>query len=236
MNLGLSLGLAARAAIDYPATLNLTGWWRASYSTAPWVGSPSAGISASNNLVLGSEPGTGTIVNGYAPAGFDGVSDYLLTAATTATLMSQSLYSWVILAKAASAEAPAGTNPKFIAETSAVYDMPFSTSGVSWRHVDAGGTTRTVGPLACSVGVYHLITAGYDGANIFLNVDGVDATPFACTNLFNLLTNQVRVGRGAGTSHFMPADILEIMVAAQDLRPSIPKIRSYVDARYGLSI
>ena len=62
-----------------PATLALTGWWRGSYDgSGTWSGTASAGSSGTRSLVeLTNKPSSGTAVNGFNPATFDGVNDKL---------------------------------------------------------------------------------------------------------------------------------------------------------------
>jgi hypothetical protein len=68
---------ASGGAVFDPATLSLTGWWRAAYAGSPWAPTASAGTSGTANRDLGVDsgaatPSVGTALNGLDTADFDG--------------------------------------------------------------------------------------------------------------------------------------------------------------------
>jgi len=91
-------GVAAGAPVFDPATLSLTGWWRASFSGSNPAGVASAGSSGSNNLSNGSNPpaATGTL-NGLTVADFDGTNDEYAGAAFSTYWATSAWSGWVLV-------------------------------------------------------------------------------------------------------------------------------------------
>lgn len=108
---GLALGMGGRvdAGLD-PSSLALTGWYRASYSGAPWVGTASAGTSGAKSATSpGSAPTVGTAVNGKTPALYNGTTEYLRDIVSTGPdYISTTKYRVVMLIEPGTLSAPAG--------------------------------------------------------------------------------------------------------------------------------
>jgi hypothetical protein len=101
---GLTLNvLNSTAATVYPfdrASLALTGFVK-NFSTVPWVGTASAGISgesSQNFVTAGVDPDVGSALNGFGTADFNGTNDYLeTTALVNAFYSSTALSGWALV-------------------------------------------------------------------------------------------------------------------------------------------
>lgn len=89
---------ASAAASFDPATLSLTGWWRASFSGSNPAGVASAGSSGSNNLSNGANPPTATgTLNGLTVADFDGTNDEYAGAAFSTYWTTTAWSGWALV-------------------------------------------------------------------------------------------------------------------------------------------
>lgn len=81
----------AKGGNNGPASLPLTGWWRAPFSAVPWVGTKSAGPSLGANLIRGAVetdlPTVSTTINGLAPATFANDNTSLRTESSKHTFL-----------------------------------------------------------------------------------------------------------------------------------------------------
>lgn len=235
------------AAVFDPATLSLSGWWRADYAGSPWAGTASAGASSGRNLSSGSPATTGTAVNGKVPASFDGSSLYLSDSSTAlSSFVTTSAYSVVLVVKPKSTTFVHDTTNRYnelslLAETGtggAYLGVGFSSSGFSAYHFDGGYT----GPeTAASLDNWHIVAARYDGTNLKIRVDSgsdvseakssVSGSPGTGSSRISIGLNYILTGNGQN------AEFLEVMLAPSYLsNADYSNIRSYVNSRYGLSL
>lgn len=225
---------------DAPSLLTLSGWWRADYDgSAPWVGEASAGSSGGRNLSLGSEPGTGTVVNSKTPPGFNGTSEYL--AETTLTMnnyFTAAAYTAVVLVKPTSAPAPHAqvyNNDMFIATIPIYFGICWSTSGVKAFHYD--GAYKETAWVACAADAYAMVHVTYDGTNISLAVNNGAPVTIAAGNILNLSGVNLNVSRGGDTISYAAEDVLEVITAPSVLNgTALSDIKSYFNSRYALSL
>ncbi len=223
-----------------PATLALSGWWRASYAGSPWTPTASAGGSGSNgNLTEGTNPpstSAGT-VNGYTGADFDGVNDVISNATAITTMVSDSSGSLVSLFNADTAFADPGSTsfylePSLISSATSRLAMGFSTAGVSLGTYNGGGwnSIRT----ACATGGWHLAQARWNTTDIEVRVDSGSWVTTA--RALVLAGGSVQVGQNYDVG-FFDGKILETMTAPARLSDTdFANLVSYVDARYALSL
>lgn len=219
-----------------PATLPLTGWWRAGFAV-PWVGVASAGTSKGHDLAEATNPPiASTPINGLAPAGFDGVNDVL--GSTVPVNMYLSTTGWEAhgLFSADSAKPyVAGTAynfPTLLGDNSAGdFYIAFSSAGVMAGHWDNAVFREIVAP--CPTGGLHTFDAWFDGAKLNLSIDGAAPVTPVPTGTPNFGTGLLRIGTNfAGTATF-DGRIVEIMLAAKVLdAPARAGIRSYFNYRY----
>lgn len=227
------------AAVFDPATLALSGWWRASYTGSPWAANASAGVSATTGALVtaGSDPTTGTAQNSLTPAAFASASSqYLTNTATADTLFNGTAGTIVALFYGVSAVAPTGN--KY--DDAAIYvdagiantALTYTTSG--FGAVSADGAIQSV-YVAAATGSYHLAMMRWNGSVLGLTVDSAaESTTPAGT--MTLGAGTVSVGQGYLGGSYIEGRILELMTSAADLSASYSDIKSYVNSRYALSL
>lgn len=226
-----------------PATLSLTGWWRASYGGSPWTPTASAGSSGSNgNLTKTAdpaEPAVGSAVNGFTPADFDGSNDALAGTAADTALFTGAAGSIVVLFYADAATADSGNwygNPQLLGHngTSGRVGVGFSDAGVVAGYYD--GSSHLYLAAAASTGAWHLGQVKWDSSNLKVRVDS-GAWQTLGAGAASLVGDTLRVGPDFLTSQHFNGKILEIMTAASALSDdNFNNIKSYVNTRYALSL
>lgn len=241
---GHSLGVGGRAGkkriVDssFPASLSLTGWWRASYSGSPWVGTASAGSSGSRDLTEATNPpATGSALNGLTPADFDGVND-LLTNATTLTdyITASAYFGWVLFNADTVSGGSAFNGPNIIADTGgfwgvAVFDLGGTPTVGPW-HWD-GGAKNALATI--STGAWNLACWRYDGVDIRLKLNSGSIVTTAAGSV-STLTGTMEVGNGF-SAIFIDGRVAEIgLMASAGTDALFDDIRSYVNTRYALSL
>ncbi len=241
MKLGLSLDLhgprGATAAFD-PATLALTGWWRASYAGAPWAATASAGTSLANGgLTTNSDdPTVGTTQNGYAPADFNGSGNNLRNVTDITSFATTTASTIVALFRADTAAAPTGNiydDASLFIDANADYGLSFTTSGVGGFATAGVYKSKYV---ACATGAYHLVMMRHNGVNLGMTLDSAAEVTSVCGTL-TALSGNIDTGRGYGAAHFFDGRILELMIAGVALSDGdYANIRGYVNTRYGLAL
>ncbi len=223
-----------------PANLPLTGWWRASYAGSPWEGNPSAGGSDGRSLAESTNaPTVGSAVNGLTPAAFNGVDTILNSDAYVETLLPATECSGAVLFYANSAAAPAGVaydDPALLSEQYA-FSFTFCSAGLGYAWYDTAWNSPH--RVACSTGAWHLGQFRFDGSNFELRVDSGSWSSFAeGTRDVIPSTYSMRVGYAELSSAvYFDGSILEIMTSGVALADDeFDSIKSYVNARYGLSL
>jgi hypothetical protein len=221
------------ASVFDPATLALTGWWRADYSASPWNGIASASSSGGRNLTEATNPPTaGTSQNGKVPAAFNGTNSELSNATAMSTMLSASTFTLFALFRATTAQAAGSpfAEPLLFGDTGGNVGMTFTTSGVGAFCYGGGTPLRS----ACGTGAYHCAMMRLVGGTMGVKVDSNAEATATETNLVTL-TGTVRVSRG-NSGGFFDGRILEILVAATDLTASYTNIKSYFNSRYALAL
>jgi hypothetical protein len=246
IGLGLGLGLGGRAggvAVFDPATLALTGWWRADsttgYVSGTWDGAASAGSSGSRDLTEATNPpGTGTAYGGHTAADFDGTNDRLATALTLNDFINNNAFSIgaIFEIDAAFADAGAGsryTHPQFFTDTTdAYFGFGFSTGGVNLS-CNASATERVV---ACGTGAIHCAQGKYDGTTLSLRVDSGARSTVLSTGPAGL-AGTMAMGRNYTATNFINGRIIELYVTDLTLSDdSEDDFKEYWNARYGTSL
>lgn len=236
-----SVGGAPGSAYD-PATADQTGWWRASFSASPWVGTASAGTSLGRDLAEATNPpAAGAALNGLTPADFDGTND-LLVGATMATFFNDNSWAGSVLvfpdvAGTADAVTPYTEPGVFGASSFANGGLGFSTDGMRiWRlNAAAAGYENAV--VACPTGSWSLIQWKGDGATIQIRRNGGAWVSSACVNPFAFIGN-LNVGKGHDTlGAHLNGKIADLLLT--DRVPGdteFNNIKLYANARYGLAL
>lgn len=233
-----------------PATLTLTGWWRASYAGSPWAGTASAGSSGSRNLTEGTNPpATGSALNGLTPADCDGSNDQLSNALATNNFITTAAYSVAVLFNADTADADAGastfyTNRGLVfasgGTNGGIWGVTHTTSGVRAGHWN--GATWNSAIKAASTAAWHLTIVTYDGTNISVWVDDVTnsgAVSVAHGNVDagSIASDVLRIGTQYNQAAFFDGKITEVMLAQVAWSETDrTNIKSYINSRYALSL
>lgn len=221
-----------------PATLTLTGWWRAGFMVSPWKGIASAGTSLGRDLAEATNPPVAaTPINGFAPASFDGMNDQLLSVTAVNAYLSTTGWEVHGLISADSARPYAAGMPyAFPAiltdNTAGDFYIAFSSAGVIAGHYDGVSFKEIV--AACPTGGIHTFQAWFDGTKLNLSVDnGAPAVPVT-TGVPIFGVGALRMGLNYAGAAGFDGNIVEIMIAAKVLDdPSRKGIRAYFNKRYG---
>jgi hypothetical protein len=226
-----------------PATFSLTGWWRGSYSASPWTGTASAGASGSRNLSEATNPpAAGAAVNGFTPADFDGTNDLLASAATVANFFGASSTGWsgwvLVNADTLAADNSYNAEPLLLGDNGGNLAVTLATSGArltSWTSAPAVITT----PYAAfgSTGTYRLVQFRWTGAQIQIRVNDGAWQSAACASFWAAIEgNTFRVGGRPGSA-FLDGKILDCGLDDSSMSDAdFDNIRSYVNARYGVTV
>ena len=226
-----------------PATLSLTGWWRASYAGSPWTPTASAGSSGSNgNLAEAVDPpATGSAVNGYTPADFV-PNDELSNATTISTYLSDAAGTIAVLFYADAAGADVGATAYygyaalFSDDTNGFLALTFTTAGVTLGCYN--GATFDGLQVACGTGAWHLAQARWSSAsgNIEVRIDSGAWNTLARTVSMSG-TDGIRVGTNYGQTAFLDGKVLEVLtIRARISDGNSDDLVDYVNARYGLAL
>ncbi len=242
MNLGLMLGVsmlgAAPPALD-PSTLALTGWYRGSFTAAPWVGTASAGSSGSHSLITDAhDPAVGTALNGHAAADFAGTHWLHDNITTEDVYLSPTAYRVHLLVYVTGTSAPAGAiydNPGLVTDSAGgSFGAVINSAGVHVYHA-AVLVASSADALAASA--WHDIDILFDGAHVTITVDGVAGTPGASVSTGVLTGNPLVVGANYAKAVRFNGQIEDLILAATALSSTTPAaFRGYNNARYGLAL
>jgi hypothetical protein len=221
-----------------PAQLALTGWWRdfpelEDETGDPWPGTASAGISGDQQMddVDGNNRdelnGHGVLVNISLPGGtLEGTLDTYINA------LSFSFWLLIFCNDVSPQQDLLATS-----EASPTFEVDIQTSAARLR-VNQAGSAGSVSKAIID-GVWRLVTGRYDGTNLQIGVNeapgasGGGSTAAYSTSL-SPLTGTVTFGIRFGDFDGMVA---EIGITDQVLTDgNFSMIKSYINARYGLSL
>lgn len=198
MRLGLSLAVTQPrgGGVPDPSLLNLGGWWPGSFTGSPWVGAASAGSSGSRNLTEATNPpSTGSALNGFTPAVFDGVND-VLGGAACSNFITTTTFSFGVLVNF-SALTTNDTANYFLNHTL------FGTVGTAeWAvYARANGGTGLVGCATgpsnrvevalggAGTGAWKYVQGKSDGATLSIRVSGGARATSAASTIGSLAAN-----------------------------------------------
>jgi hypothetical protein len=242
MRLGLGLSLSnvpGGASVFNPATLSLTGWWRASFSASPWSGTASAGGSGSRDLTEATNPpAAGSAVNGLTPADFDGTNDKLTAPGTMDTYWNAGAGSGWVLAYVdaiSTDNALVYLNDCILSTSPAMYlGVYLRSSGVvGIRFVDVG---EVVVSTSISTGAWVLVQWKYDGSTIKIRTNGNAWTSAAAGNI-GLLSQSIVLGQNYDGSEKLDGKILDVGLADTALSDAnFDNVLAYCRDRYGLAL
>jgi hypothetical protein len=229
---------ASVSAFD-PASLSLTGWWRASYAGSPWAPTASAGSSGGNgNLTEATNPpATGAAVNGFTPADGDGSNDRLVSAAATLSLLTLTAGTIIVLFNADTAGANTGfwyANPSLVSDDSGGgLGLHYTTSGIT---ATLNGATEANVTLPAATGGWHMVMMRWSGSSLEASLDGGAVSSDAFTTISGL-GGSMRLFANYNAAAFFDGKILEVMTMSSAISDaSVANIKSYLNSRYGLAL
>lgn len=228
---------AASATFD-PATLSLSGWWRASYTGLPWAPTASAGSSGSNGSFVTNldDPNIGTSLNGYDCANFDGIGHNAKNNTDITSFVTTTAGSLIVLFQGDAQDAPTGSiynDTAIFRDSNADFGMTYTTSGVTAFAYDGAYKTKSV---TCNTGAPHLIMMTVNGTNLAVTIDSAAEVTQACGTL-SALTGSLSLGVAYGGATSLNGRIWEVMTSTSVLNSTnYGNIKSYVNSRYGLAL
>lgn len=238
------------AAVFDPATLSLTGWWRNYPGSSPWSGTTSVGTSASQSLSEATHPpGAGAALNSHGTASYNGTNSQFTASGTEATYLASAVGSgWVLFnATAATTDAGVGSrlnNPQFFVDSVGSFGIGFSTAGIHVVTVDpSNGTNEKV--IACATGAWHVLQWEYVYTSPGLTLSiALDSGGFQqLTSSFGSGLSGSRTGtmtsggKLLSTAPFFNGLIADMGISSAALNNTdFTNVRSYINARYGLSL
>lgn len=221
------------------AELTISGYWRAPFSASPWTPTSSAGASGTNGSLaeVTNPPVTGTAVNGFVPAAFNGTTHVLTNASALASMVTDTAGSLVCLFNATTAIADPGStssylDPSLISSGTSRLQLGFSAAGV--RLSTFNGTAWDGVAAACGTAAWHLAQARWNSTTIEVRVDGGAWQTLARTIV--TAGGSVQIGKNYDLA-FLAGKILETATCQSRLSDAtFDDMRSYVNTRYALAL
>jgi hypothetical protein len=231
-----------------PTTSDPAGWWRASFSGVPWTPTASAGTSGSNgNLTQAlTPPTTGTAVNGFTPALFDGTNDWLGLATASATdVMNASDMTFFGLFKVTSAVAATSNfydDEPMMGASNGNHALVFTSSGVRAGVFDTASRQTT--SIATSTGIWFMAAGRVDKSGtgtVKCRVSAAgtttDATPVSIPGTPAALGSDMWIGKNYASAAFLAFEALEIVTYKRVLSDAeLTDWKTYFNSRYALSL
>jgi hypothetical protein len=231
-----------------PATLSLTGWWRADggtgYVAGTFDGVASAGGSGSRDLTQGTganQPATGTTINGHTAPDFDGTNDYLINTTAISTMLSASAWRmWALIYIDAIAinDAAAYNNDTVICDTGAFWGIHLRANGGSpllYAYQWDGAEKKVTENI--TTGAWHLVQARFDGSTLYVRLNSNGTQSVAAGNISTTTGTIVcGAGSGAGAKPFNGRIADLGLLASAGSETDFDNIRTYINARYALAV
>lgn len=221
-----------------PANLALTSWFRASYGGSPWTGTSSAGISGLHNVSEGTNfPAVGALVNGLAPADFDGTNDILAYAVNNTTFFGTTGTVWYLF-YADAAPADPGTvyarGNVLTDPVNAETTFGFTSLGITATIYDGAYKSHTI---ACGAGAWHLAQWKWNGTKLRGRVDGGAWTEVACGNYTSGTPSPLRMGSSYVNTVRFDGRILDLATTNFALTDTdFDGVLAYARDRYNLAL
>ncbi len=224
-----------------PATLPLSGWWRASYTGSPWTPTASTGASGTNGNLSGADaPAVGAAVNGLTPADCDGVNDALANGTAITSMVNDSgsssgTGSMAAFFYADTAFSDTGSTsfylaPSLVGSATSRLSLSFSTSGVLLGSYNGGGWNSI--SSACATGGWHFAQARWGGTPTVMEVRVDDGSWTTTTRDIVLSGGSITVGQNYD-ANFFDGKFLEVMTSLNRLSDSdFDNLYSYTQDTY----
>ncbi len=217
------------------AALDLSGWWRASYTGAPLVGQASAGASGGRDFGTAVDPTTGAAVNGYTSIEFDGTQYLISPDDNTDFLSGVGSFFCLFYADVAFPSVNDYSDGCFFTDpTNAETTFGFSSAGVGACIYD-GAYKRLSVP--CSVEAWHLAQFKFDGTNLKGRIDDGAWSSIPCGNYASVTPSAVYMGRAYAGANLFNGRILEMGLSDTVLSDNeFDSILTYCETRYALTL
>lgn len=237
-------GYTYSAAFD-PASMSLDGWFRASFTGAPLVGTASAGASGGRTYIdngVHATPAVGATVNGHDAVLFTAATPTALDTALTAdNYASDTAYSgWLLcrVATVATDSVNAYENATGLGSTPGGYfGVAFRSSGaVQVYHFDGGFDPAEA---AFTVGAaWQLVQWNFNGAALKVRVNNGSWVSIAKTTMtYPFSAEYLRLGLDASGTYGSNVEVLDHgLRAASTPDATFDDVRTYCNTRYGLSL
>ncbi len=217
-----------------PAKLYPSYWWRAPFlSSSFWFSSaPGRASFGAGDLDSAVALTPGTLINGKAPARFNGSTSWI--DGPSASLLGTSSGSLGVYFQADSAAASGSYDaiPSILGTHNGILALGFSNAGVTFGYDSVVGDGQVSVP--CATGSYHFAQAAWDGSNIRLRVDdgswvSSSLGPIDPSFAFSFF----RVGINSGNNRFFSGSILEIIAKDRSFEtPEWDHLHSYMLSHY----
>lgn len=221
-----------------PATLALTGWWRAAYPPSPpWTSIASAGTSGARELTEATNPPTaGTALNGFNTANFDGVNDIINGADALSTYGSATAGSLAFLIYADTLPADTGvvrTNAALLLDSNVYFVVAVCDSGVAVNLFDVGWKAT---PYAALVpGAWTFVQVRWDSTTLSVRTNNNPWQDVPCGAIADV-TGTITLGQG-NTGPFFDGRIASFIASQSAFTTAqFDQLRDYVNTRYALTI
>lgn len=194
-----------------PATLSPDGWWRASYSGAPWT--PTSPSAHGNLVAFGTAPGVGSAVNGLTPANWPPSSARALQSAQASSnflgTTNCTLISFFQVGSVVADEVAWYSEALVVGDDGGSLGISVSLSGVRAGNGNGGSTSYL--PLNTSVWAMAAmrISGGQIHMRLYKPTGHADATPVTSTGAG--IGSLVQVGKNWNGVDILTGDILEIL-------------------------
>ena len=237
--------------IQFMQLLQLEGYWKASYTGSPWTATATAGGSGANGtLSQGTNPATtGTAVNSFVPAAFNGTNQFLTSTNNATTYMTTAQFSGFALVFVNSITANSGGGA-FSDDTIIGTQTSSSSTGDGYFaiNVNANGPTAriwvnntTQGNVSVSAtlatSAWQLIQWKFDNTNIKIRVNAGAWQSVSAPHTVANLAFKLDVGRNDKQTIFSNMSVLEIGISQYlFVDATFDSIRSYINLTYGLSV
>lgn len=225
-----------------PVTLALTGYWDNSYSGLPWAGLASAGSSGGNDQVdhASTAPATGSTVNGYVAAAFDGTTSWTDAEDSVATMLGIEGWSYACLLKTNTLDADTNVyaNNPLWTDDQQIVGVTVSDAGIHAFQYDSAATehkaTATWADDTWAL-VQARINSGSGLLQIRVNNGAWQSSGAAPADFHANLGTTIWLGR-TGYSQLDGEKLIEMFAAAGWDDATADAIGEYIQDRYALSL
>lgn len=173
---------------------------------------------------------------GISVPDFDGSNDYLASTSTFANIAGASAWEiWMVVSADTLVADPSVFQIPGVTEGLGGHGVGFSASGArAFTTTAVGGTTGT-GFVALSTGSRALIRGGYDGANVYVSVNGGALTTAAKTGALTSTTGTLRIGANYNLTLFCDSRICDVIAVNRAVTSGeATSLTAYFKARWSI--